>query len=555
MKRTAIPDPLVAGLISQCLTSDLPLEQRRAQLNALRQDSPALAELIDRCMLEHLERTTNGLREAQRIQAELKALVDKVMATPWSSAIFIAPMAIMPEPRAIVHQGGTYRVVNLGPEIRIGDLRTGEQVFLNNELNLIAGVSPEGVPRCGELAMFDRRTGPGNLVVKWRDDELVLIPAYPLAGIELQPGDLVRFDRSVWMAWDKVENVPAKEFLLDEVPRLSREMLGGHDAAYEAVLTTLSAVIVKPQLAKRYRLNGRNSILLMGPPGCGKTHMTRIVVSEIARLSGRKARFGVIKPAGWESPYVGETQRAIRATFKSLREAARDGIAILFVDELESICRTRGHFANIHADKALAALLAELDGFEDRTDIAIIAATNRKDLLDPALLTRFAQEVEVPRPDQSAAKAILRIHLPQSLPFSPNGELAASTQEEIIETAVSLLYAPNADNALCRLRFRDGKERTVTARELMSGRFLTQVCDNACRQAFVRELRGGEAGVNVADMERAVTEGVQRLRTHLTPKNAHEHLADLPQDVDVVSVEPLVRKVANAKRYLNLDPV
>src|SRR2546421_527452 len=97
MKRTAVPDPLVTGLISQCLTSDLPPEQRQAQLKALRQDSPALAELIDRCMLEHLDHTRAGLREAQRIQVELKALVDKVMATPWSSAIFIAPMAILPE--------------------------------------------------------------------------------------------------------------------------------------------------------------------------------------------------------------------------------------------------------------------------------------------------------------------------------------------------------------------------------------------------------------------------------------------------------------------------
>src|SRR5262249_19349735 len=156
------------------------------------------------------------------------------------------------------------------------------------------------------------------------------------------------------------------------------------------------------------------------------------------------------------SPYVGATQKAIRDTFKTLRQATRDGLAFLFLDELESFARTRGHFANIHSDKHLAALLAELDGFEDRKDIAIIAATNRKDLLDPALLARFAVEVQVSRPDSSAAKAILNIHLPSSLPFSPNGELAAGTRDELIESAVSHLYAPNADNAICRIRFRDG---------------------------------------------------------------------------------------------------
>ena len=556
MKRTANPDPLVTELINHCFTSDLALDQRQAQLKALRQESPALSDFIERSALERLDQTRAGLREAQQIQAGLKELVDKVMGTPWFTAIFIAPLAAGPGPRAIVYHSGTRRVVNLAPDVKLEVLRAGEQVFLNHELNVITGISPEGLPRCGELGMFDRPAGNGYMVVKWRDDELVLQPAYPLAGKTLQPGDLVRFDRSVWMAWDKVESVPGREFLLEEVPNLPRDLLGGQDTAYETVLTTLSAIIVAPEMARRYRLSGRNSILLVGPPGCGKTHLTRIVVSEIGRLSGRKARFCVVKPAAWESPYVGETQRAIRETFKTLREAARDGAAFLFLDELESICRTRGHFANIHSDKALDALLAELDGFEDRTDIAIIAATNRKDLLDPALLGRFAVEVEVHRPDQSAAKNILRIHLPQSLPFSPNGELAASTQDEMIETAVSLLYAPNADNALCRLRFRDGKERTINARELVSGRFLMQVCDSACRRAFVRELRGGQPGINLADMEHAVTEGMQRLRTQLTPKNARDHLGDLlPQDVDVVSAEPVVRKVANARRYLNLDPV
>ena len=125
----------------------------------------------------------------------------------------------------------------------------------------------------------------------------------------------------------------------------------------------------------------------------------------------------------------------------------------------------------------------------------------------------------------------------------------------MIETAVSLLYAPNADNAVCRIRFRDAKERTVSARELVSGRLFMQLCENARSRAFIREKRGGVPGVNAGDMEQAVIEGIERLRTQLTPTNAHAHLADLPQDVDVVSVEPVVRKVSNARRYLNLDPV
>jgi len=555
MKRPATPDPLAAELVNFCLKPELPLDQRQAQLRALRQESPELGDFVDRSLLEQLDQARGGLHQAQQSQAELKAIVEKVLALPWVSAVFMGPLAYGTGARAIVYQGGARRVVDVAPGLKVEGLRPGDQVFLNHELNLITGVSPEGPPRCGEIARFDRRTGDGQLVVNSRDEELVLEPAHLLLGVELQAGDLVRFDRSVWMAFAKVQNIREKEFMFEEVPNLSREQLGGLDASFDMMLSTLSALLVAPEKARRYRLSGRNSILLVGSPGCGKTYMTRIVASEIARLCGRRARFGVVKPAAWESPYVGVTQKAIRDTFKILHEAARDGLAFLFLDELESVGRTRGNFANIHSDKHLAALLAGLEGFEDRTDIAIIAATNRKDLLDPALLARFAVEVPVQRPDQRAAKAILNIHLPPSLPFSPNGELADRTRDDIIETAVSLLYAPNADNALCQIRFRDAKERTINARELVSGRLFKQICENACRRAFVRDLNGGEPGVTVADMVQAVNEGIDRLRTQLTRTNAHAHLADLPQDVDVVSVEPVVRRVPNAGRYLILDPV
>lgn len=556
MRRPATtPDSLNTDLIRLCLQAELPLDQRLAQLKALRLQCPELAENIDRCLLEHLEQSRLGLRRANQAQAELRVIMEKVLSPPWFPAVFLGSLPCAGGARALVFQGGARRVVNLAPDIAIQSLRPGEQVFLNHELNTVTGVSPEGLPPCGEIGVFDRRTSDGQLVVNSRDEELVLKPAHSLAGQDLQPGDLVRFDRTVWMAFAKVESAQGKEFLLEEVPDLPRELLGGLDGSCETMLTSLSALVVAPDMARRYQLNGRNSILLVGPPGCGKTYMTRIVASELARLSGRRARFGVVKPAAWESPYVGMTQKAIRDTFKALREAARRGPALLFLDELESFARTRGHFTNIHSDKHVAALLAELDGFEDRKDVAIIAATNRRDLLDPALLGRFMMEIQVERPNQDAAKAILRIHMPPSLPFSPNGKLAADTRDEIIETAVSLLYAPNADNILCRMRFRDNTQRAVTARELVSGRLLQQLCESARRRAFARELRGGAPGVQTGDMEQAVAEGIDRLRTLLTPVNAHAHLTNLPQDVDVVSVEPVVRKVSNARRYLNLDPI
>jgi hypothetical protein len=149
------------------------------------------------------------------------------------------------------------------------------------------------------------------------------------------------------------------------------------------------------------------------------------------------------------------------------------------------------------------------------------------------------------------ARAIFDIHLPESLPYHANGSSPLDTRNEMIEVAVSRLYAPNADNALCTVRLRDGKTRGIVARELASGRMIEQICRAARHAAFLRDLRNDDAGIRLADMEHAVSDAIERLATTLTPRNAHAYVSDLPQDVDVVSVEPVVRRVARPHRYLN----
>jgi SpoVK/Ycf46/Vps4 family AAA+-type ATPase len=230
----------------------------------------------------------------------------------------------------------------------------------------------------------------------------------------------------------------------------------------------------------------------------------------------------------------------------------QEGYAVLFMDEIESIGRIRGGAVSQHSDKFLAALLAELDGFSDRRNVAIICATNRKDLLDSALYERLSDlEINVGRPNMKSASAIFGIHLPACIPFHPNGELAKSTREELIEHAVSRFYSPNAGNELCTLRFRDGKQRTIVARELASGRIFESVCRAARRTAFLREVRGGDAGVKLTDMQEAVSQTLERMRSTLTIRNAQAYLHDLPQDVDIVSVEPIIQKVRQPHKYLN----
>ena len=528
------------------------VDQKTDLAQAVRGRSTDRSCKLDSLLFERLARLYQGLTEAQAHQAKLQAILEDLASPPFHPAIFLRSVMTAAGPRAMVTYGATRRVVAVADDVDLQALALGDEVLLGKDLNVVVGISPHATPPCGETALFERATSNGRIVLKWRDEEIVVERARSLYETELKAGDQVRWDRTAWLAFEKLDRAPGRRFLLDEVPDVGREQVGGQDANLDTLLSALTATLVAPDKAAQYGLGGRQSILMVGPPGCGKTLMARVAVAEVSRCSGQRCRFGLVKPAEWESPWVGETQQNIRNCFTALREVATDGYAVLFLDEIESIGRIRGSAVGQHSDKFLAALLAELDGFTARTGVAIIAATNRKDLVDPALLERLSDvEICVRRPDMRGAQAVFDIHLPESLPFSPNGTAAQDTRREIIATAMSRFYSPNANNELCVLRFRDGKSRTVTARELASGRTFEQVCRAARRAAFHRDVGGGEPGLRPADMENAIADALERLASTLTPRNAHVYLPDLPQDVDVVSVDPVLRKVPRPHRYLN----
>ncbi len=527
-------------------------EETIVQLQQLRAVSAEAPAQVDRAVLDALNAHRRCLNDAQAKIAECRTLIERLSEPPWIPGLFHHVVPGGEFPRAVVQSGNTRRVVLAAEGVDLSKLCRGDEVFLNHEQNLVVGVSPDAGPRCGETAVFERQISDGRMVLRWHDDPLVVDVAERIASTSFKAGDAVRFDRNAWMAFEKIELAPARRYLLDEVPDLPLSVVGGQRANLESLLSVLTVALVKPDRASAYGLTGRNSILMVGPPGCGKTLMARVAVSEIARMTGKKCRFAVVKPAEWESPWVGQTQENIRQFFQMLRETGDDGYSVVFLDEVECVGRIRGGAVSQHSDKFLAALLAELDGFADRRNVAIICATNRKDLLDSALYDRLSDvEVRVGRPDLRGARAIFNIHLPVTVPFHPNGALAKETREELIELAVSKFYSPNGDNELCRLRFRDGKQRVVAARELASGRLFESVCRAARRAAFLREVQGGDGGVRIRDMETAVDDALDRLRTTLTVHNTHAYLADLPQDIDVVSVEPVTRKVKRPAQFLN----
>lgn len=524
-----------------------PLPLKVEMLSAFRAISAQHAARADEFLLGHLCEGRVAIERLERTHRELETIIATLTTAPWHPALFLGVVETATRTAAMVLHHGAERVVAIAQDVDPSLLAIGQEVLLSHELNVIVDVSPRALPRCGETATVERLVGDDRCILRWRDEAILVDLAARLIDTGLAPGDQVRWNRSAWLAIEKIDQQAPQPYLLTQIPQIERSQIGGQDEAFDQLCGALTAALVDPERASRYRQTGRQTVLMVGPPGVGKTLMARAAVSEISRISQRDCQFAVVKPGEWSSPWVGVTEENIRRCFRALREAAARGPAVLFLDEIEAISRIRGGTVSHFADLALSAFLAEVDGFAPRDNVALVCACNRKDLIDAAVLERIAAtEIRVRRPDMRAARSVFTIHLPDSLPFAGGSD----TRAQLIDTAVSRLYSPNAEGvSLCRLHFRSGGTRLITARELMSGRLIEQLCATMARSAFWRDANGGEAGIGMSDLEAAVTDMLERLRTTLTPHNAHAHLDDLPHDNDVVRVEPIVPRIARPHRY------
>jgi ATP-dependent 26S proteasome regulatory subunit len=536
------------------------------RLQTLRARSPDAGRRLDLLLLTENARLRAGLEEAHKNMAavkqthlELAKEIRELKEPPWSLAA-VQGVAEVPEEgrHVVVSDGGGHRVIKAAAKgVDLAALEVGDMVFLNREMNVIMG-KWEGTAQPGSTAYFEEYLDDDRLLVKHRDETFIARAAGRLSRGSLQTGDMLRFDRTSLIAYEKLDGwrreSNCRRFEVEEALDFRPDQVGGNEPQLERLLDSLTATLVSPDRAEAYGLSGRQSVLAYGPPGCGKTLMFRVAATRVQQLSEKKCCLSVVKPGEWRASYVGETEQNIRGYFQWLAEKAQEEFVVCVLDELDGIGRARGTTHDVYDDKFLAALLVEIDGFKERGNVALCGATNRRDLLDPALYERFSDvEIRVDRPKQRAAEQIFAIHLPESTPFSPNGQAAGETRREIVARAVSRLYAPNRqDNQLSVLKFRDNSTRIVCARDLISGRQIEQICRQARRLAYTREVRGGEPGMQTEDMEEAVSAALERMGTMLTPRNARIYLDDLPQDLDVVSVEPAAaRRVARrAHRYL-----
>jgi proteasome-associated ATPase len=536
----------------------LTLEDRVTALARLREAGLETPAGIDRFLLARIVSLREVVSTVQEEHGNLRGLIENMTTPPYIPAIYLAETSTPVMRGVLVQTENDRRVVQLGEGLSFGQLVPGDEVFLNSERNFLVAKAEASSFLSGEVATYNRSMPDGRMVLRSRDEELVVLARAALRSTPLKAGDSVRFSRSGGLAFEKVEHSGGEEFFIESTPKDSFNDIGGLDREIEEIKRVLTLHILHPRTAGKYRLPRKKAITIEGPPGNGKTKFARATCRWLGELSrGGRSKFLNVKPGGLNSMWFGQTEAHYREIFRVAREAAEVEPrvpVVMFFDEIDSIGGHRSDSASRvdPSGRILTAFMAELSGLEERGNIVVLAATNRIGSIDPALLRpgRLGDLVlQFKRPGMKAARAILACHLPADIPYACNGEDQASVRDALLDLTVAQLFAQTSDTELATLTFRDGKKKVVRAADLISGAQLESIAQSALERACVRETEGGPPGLRAGDLNAAICDYFLSAPRSLTPRNAHNYLSDIPQDVDVVRVDIADRRVTHPHRY------
>jgi proteasome-associated ATPase len=513
------------------------LEEEVALLRRKLTDSPRHARLLEQRLAEASERVSQlternaklveTLREARSQLLALREEVDRLAQPPSGYGIFLTG-----------HEDGTVDVFTAGrkmrvaasPAVEVDQLRRGQSVRLNEALTI---VEAGGFERTGEVSTLRELLAEAEegvlpqraLVVGHADEERVVWLADPLREATLKPGDSLLVDGKSGYAYERVPKAEVEDLVLEEVPDVDYASIGGLFRQIEQIRDAVELPFLHAELFREYELRPPKGVLLYGPPGCGKTLIAKAVANSLAKqvaairgdgnASEAKSYFLNIKGPELLNKFVGETERHIRLIFQRAREKASEGTpVIVFFDEMDSIFRTRGSGVSSDVETTIVPqLLSEIDGVEGLENVIVIGASNREDMIDPAILRpgRLDVKIKIERPDAEAARDIFSKYLTKTLPIHAEdlaefGGDPSACIEAMIQHTVERMYEESEDNRFLEVTYANGDKEVLYFRDFNSGAMIQNIVDRAKKAAIKSVLETKQAGLRVQHLLDAIVD-------------------------------------------------
>jgi len=462
------------------------------------------------------EKLSYTLRESREHIASLRDEVDKLTQPPSGYGVVVGKND---DQTVDILSNGRKMRVSLHPEIEFDMLQRGAEVVLNESFNIVKVRVSEAI---GEVVHLKELLDDGvrAVVVSRGDDNRVCELADSMRGAILRNGDLLRMDPKTNLLLEKLSQPEIEHLLLEEVPDISYADIGGLDSQIEQIADAVELPFLYGDLFAEHQLPAPKGILLYGPPGCGKTLIAKAVANSLAKKvalanGGEKGKSYFINIKGPEllNKYVGETERQIRLVFQRAREKSEEGWpVIVFFDEMDSMFRTRGTGISSDMESTIVPqLLAEIDGVEGLRNVIVIGATNREDLIDPAILRpgRLDVKIRIERPDADAAKQIFSRYLTNEVPIAET-EIAAHENSidkaiaAMVDKTVEIMYSKDQENRFLEVTYQNGDRDVMYFKDFSSGAMIENIVRRAKKLAIKRVIGGGSRGVSSEDLKLSI---------------------------------------------------